>query len=115
MNPQQPVPYIGSKTECKEQPIAFPPQHQSCQPGLESLMSPRPISEDANQLQQCNIHHRRLSADSAERQCSCNNDDDSRYYQAEWTDPIIKFADNRRCCRHDDRARQHDQPRIHRG
>ncbi|MGG3283564.1 SDR family oxidoreductase [Paenibacillus solani] len=46
MNPQQPIPYVGSKTVCKEQPIAFPPQHQSCQPGLESLMSPRPISED---------------------------------------------------------------------
>lgn len=46
MNPQQPIPYVGSKTECKEQPIAFPPQHQNCQPGLESLMSPRPISED---------------------------------------------------------------------
>lgn len=46
MKPQQPIPYIGSKTECKEQPIAFPPQHQNCQPGLESLMSPRPISED---------------------------------------------------------------------
>lgn len=39
-------PYIGFKTVCMEQPIAFPPQHQDCQPGLESLMDPRPISED---------------------------------------------------------------------
>lgn len=41
-------PYIGFKTVCREQPIAFPPQHQECQPGLESLMDPRPISEDPN-------------------------------------------------------------------
>ncbi|MNC26679.1 General stress protein 39 [compost metagenome] len=27
-------------------PVAFPPQHQDRQPGLESLMNPRPISED---------------------------------------------------------------------
>lgn len=41
-------PNIGFTTVCKEQPIAFPPQHQVCQPGLESLMDPRPISEDPN-------------------------------------------------------------------
>lgn len=39
-------PYFGKETVCKEQPIAFPPQHQNRQPGLESLMNPRPISED---------------------------------------------------------------------
>lgn len=38
--------YFGKETVCKEQPIAFPPQHQDRQPGLESLMNPRPISED---------------------------------------------------------------------
>ncbi|GAB6928550.1 SDR family oxidoreductase [Paenibacillus sp. JCM 10914] len=46
MKPQHPLPYVGSTTVCEDQPIAFPPQHQSHQPGLESLMSPRPISED---------------------------------------------------------------------
>ncbi|OBZ10567.1 NAD(P)-dependent oxidoreductase [Bacillus sp. FJAT-27264] len=39
-------PYYGQKTVCKEQPIAFPPQHQDRKPGLESLMIPRPISEN---------------------------------------------------------------------
>lgn len=39
-------PYYGYKTVCEEQPIAFPPQHQDRQPGLESLMTPRPISEN---------------------------------------------------------------------
>ncbi|MFC3749309.1 SDR family oxidoreductase [Paenibacillus sp. GCM10012306] len=38
-------PYYGQKTVCTEQPIAFPPQHQE-RPGLESLMTPRPISEN---------------------------------------------------------------------
>lgn len=44
MNPI--YPYYGERTVCKEQPIAFPPQHQDRQPGLESLMNPRPISEN---------------------------------------------------------------------
>lgn len=39
-------PYVGKETVCREQPIAFPPQHQPVQPGLESLMNPRPISEN---------------------------------------------------------------------
>ncbi|WP_435923740.1 SDR family oxidoreductase [Paenibacillus sp. DYY-L-2] len=39
-------PYVGKEKVCKEQPIAFPPQHQPVQPGLESLMHPRPISEN---------------------------------------------------------------------
>lgn len=55
MKPQHPIPYVGSKTVCKEQPIAFPPQHQSCQPGLESLMSPRPISEDPAYRGSCKL------------------------------------------------------------
>ncbi|MFH0070900.1 SDR family oxidoreductase [Peribacillus sp. NPDC056705] len=46
MKPQHPLPYVGSTTVYEDQPIAFPPQHQSHQPGLESLMSPRPINED---------------------------------------------------------------------
>lgn len=36
----------GYTTVCKEQPLAFPPQHQDIQPGLESLMTPRPVSEN---------------------------------------------------------------------
>ncbi|WP_313802695.1 SDR family oxidoreductase [Cytobacillus sp.] len=35
----------GYQKVCKDQPIAFPPQHQDTQPGLEYLMVPRPISE----------------------------------------------------------------------
>ncbi len=31
---------------CKEVNIAFPPQHQECQPGLESQMTPTPISDN---------------------------------------------------------------------
>lgn len=34
---------IGSETKCQEAPIAFPPQQQQEQPGLEYLMNPRPI------------------------------------------------------------------------
>ncbi len=36
-------PYLGYKKECKKIPITFPPQHQPVQPGLETLMHPRPI------------------------------------------------------------------------
>jgi NAD(P)-dependent dehydrogenase (short-subunit alcohol dehydrogenase family) len=39
-------PYYGFKTECMERPVAFPPQSQDRQPGLEYLMHPRPISEN---------------------------------------------------------------------
>lgn len=39
-------PYIKRETKCKEIPVPFPPQHQYNQPGLESLMEPRPISEN---------------------------------------------------------------------
>ncbi|AIQ44807.1 dehydrogenase [Paenibacillus sp. FSL R7-0273] len=44
MNPT--YPFYGEQTVCRAQKIAFPPQHQNRQPGLESLMNPRPISED---------------------------------------------------------------------
>jgi NAD(P)-dependent dehydrogenase (short-subunit alcohol dehydrogenase family) len=39
-------PYYDMETKCEEQPIAFPPQHQEQQPGLEYLMNPRPIYEN---------------------------------------------------------------------
>ncbi|WP_059053374.1 SDR family oxidoreductase [Paenibacillus senegalimassiliensis] len=39
-------PYYGSQVKCHVQPISFPPQHQPQQPGLETLMVPRPISEN---------------------------------------------------------------------
>lgn len=39
-------PFIGERTECKEIKLAFPPQHQRCQPGMEYQMNPRPISAD---------------------------------------------------------------------
>lgn len=38
--------YWGEEKECKNTPITFPPQEQNCQPGLEYLMEPRPISEN---------------------------------------------------------------------
>lgn len=38
--------YIGSETECEQQPVAFPPQEQHGQPGIEAYMAPRPISEN---------------------------------------------------------------------
>ncbi|CAM4285039.1 SDR family oxidoreductase [Paenibacillus tarimensis] len=44
---QYPVyPYYTSVTECEEKPIAFPPQHQQQQPGLEYVMNPRPIYDN---------------------------------------------------------------------
>lgn len=38
--------YIGKEMKCREQPVAFPPQHQNRQPGIEAYMAPRPISEN---------------------------------------------------------------------
>ncbi|WP_282936489.1 SDR family oxidoreductase [Paenibacillus sp. RC67] len=46
MNLYPVYPYYSKETVCKEQPIAFPPQHQDQQPGLEYLMNPRPIFEN---------------------------------------------------------------------
>lgn len=43
-------PYFGKKTECEEKFIAFPPQHQLLQPGMEYLMNPRPIFENPSYL-----------------------------------------------------------------
>ena len=36
-------PYFGSERVCQDKPVAFPPQHQEEQPGLEYMMNPRPI------------------------------------------------------------------------
>ncbi|MFB9326770.1 SDR family oxidoreductase [Paenibacillus aurantiacus] len=44
---QYPVyPYYATESQTTEQPLAFPPQHQNKQPGLEYLMNPRPIVEN---------------------------------------------------------------------
>jgi len=37
---------FGTKTQSSKTSIAFPPQQQLCQPGIEYTMSPRPISEN---------------------------------------------------------------------
>lgn len=39
-------PYYGVETVCEERPIAFPPQQQVRQPGLEWPMRPRPIYDN---------------------------------------------------------------------
>lgn len=39
---------IGTKENCEVVKVNFPPQHQDCHPGLEYLMTPRPISENVN-------------------------------------------------------------------
>lgn len=36
---------LGYITDCTEIPVAFPPQHQDRQPGIEYVMRPRPVSE----------------------------------------------------------------------
>ena len=37
---------ITKKEKCEEVKVSFPPQHQNCQPGLEYIMMPRPISDN---------------------------------------------------------------------
>ncbi|RCW52025.1 SDR family oxidoreductase [Paenibacillus prosopidis] len=39
-------PTFGSYTECETIPIYYPPQYQPQQPGIESIMIPRPVSEN---------------------------------------------------------------------
>lgn len=39
---------IGTRENCEVVKVNFPPQHQNCHPGMEYLMNPRPISENAN-------------------------------------------------------------------
>jgi len=43
-------PKFGSYTKCQEIPIFHPPQYQPQQPGIESIMIPRPISENPSYL-----------------------------------------------------------------
>ncbi len=43
-------PYFGMEEQCQDVPITFPPQHQNCQPGMEYLLKPRPISENSQSL-----------------------------------------------------------------
>jgi NAD(P)-dependent dehydrogenase (short-subunit alcohol dehydrogenase family) len=50
MNDYPVYPYYSQETKCEEQPIAFPPQHQEQQPGLEFLMDPRPIFDNPGYL-----------------------------------------------------------------
>ncbi|WP_195283106.1 SDR family oxidoreductase [Harryflintia acetispora] len=38
--------YLGTEQKCEDIPLAFPPQHQDVQPGIEAVMTPRPISEN---------------------------------------------------------------------
>jgi hypothetical protein len=37
------LPY-GHITKCDDLPVQFPPQYQPGQPGIESIMIPRPVS-----------------------------------------------------------------------
>ena len=37
---------IGTKESCKTVKVQFPPQEQKCQPGIEHIMVPRPISNN---------------------------------------------------------------------
>ncbi|MGM0879755.1 MAG: SDR family oxidoreductase [Bacillota bacterium] len=39
-------PIYGSYTDCENIPIYYPPQYQPQQPGIESIMIPRPVSEN---------------------------------------------------------------------
>ncbi|WP_312093575.1 SDR family oxidoreductase [Aminipila sp.] len=43
-------PYLGYKEECNKIPIQFPPQHQPVQPGLETLMVPKPVFNNPNYI-----------------------------------------------------------------
>ncbi|CAG7650069.1 SDR family oxidoreductase [Paenibacillus allorhizosphaerae] len=40
--------YYSKETKCETLPVPFPPQHQPQQPGLEYMMTPRPIYENPN-------------------------------------------------------------------
>jgi len=43
-------PYLGYREVCEQIPVQFPPQHQSIQPGLETLMDPKPIFDNPNYI-----------------------------------------------------------------
>ncbi|MHC6181408.1 SDR family oxidoreductase [Clostridium sp. JNZ X4-2] len=51
-------PYLGYKTKCKQVPVAFPPQHQPVQPGLEYIMQPRPIFDNPNYIGSCKLENK---------------------------------------------------------
>lgn len=42
--------YLGYKEVCQQVPIQFPPQHQSVQPGLETLMVPKPVFDNPDYI-----------------------------------------------------------------
>ncbi len=48
-------PYLGYKIQCKQVPIAFPPQHQPFQPGLEYIMHPMPIFDNPDYIGSCKL------------------------------------------------------------
>lgn len=48
MNDNQNI--LGYETFCEELKVAFPPQHQDVQPGMEYLMNPKPIFDDPNYI-----------------------------------------------------------------
>lgn len=43
-------PYLGYREVCEQIPVQFPPQHQPIQPGLETLMDPKPIFDNPNYI-----------------------------------------------------------------
>lgn len=51
-------PYYSKVAKCEEKPIAFPPQHQPQQPGLEYIMTPRPIYENPSYIGSNKLHNR---------------------------------------------------------
>ena len=50
MNDYPFIPYYNFETVCNQQPITFPPQHQSVQPGIENEMNPLPIFDNQNDV-----------------------------------------------------------------
>lgn len=42
--------YLGFKEVCQQVPVQFPPQHQPVQPGLETLMVPKPVFNNPNYI-----------------------------------------------------------------
>ncbi|MCE5173417.1 SDR family oxidoreductase [Paenibacillus profundus] len=58
MNPYPMYPYYGKETKCEEKPLSFPPQHQDQQPGLEYVMSPRPLYDNPSYVGSCKLQNR---------------------------------------------------------
>ncbi|XTR38171.1 SDR family oxidoreductase [Paraclostridium tenue] len=46
---------ITTKEKCEKVKVSFPPQHQNCQPGLEYIMMPRPISDNPSCKGSCKL------------------------------------------------------------